>query len=98
MIALVQDLLGPGAPDAHSLGAGGGESGSSDALRPNEINRATSEVERARDATHSAVALNRAAPGGNNQLRMSGPEASQVEKGMGSQPPTRVVGYDGHEV
>lgn len=87
VIALLEHLFGPGAPDAHSLGACSRGSGSSDARRPNEIDSAASEVERARAPTNNAVALNRAATGGNNQFRMSSQEALQVETSMCRQPP-----------
>jgi hypothetical protein len=43
------------------------------------------EVERARDATHSAVALRSAATGGRSEVRMSGKEDPSVEQGVGSE-------------
>lgn len=91
VIHLVDHLLGSRAPDADPLRSSGGGNTREESAIANDVDRATSEVERARDATHSAVALSSAAAGGNNQFRMSGNEASQVEKGMGFQSPSREI-------
>lgn len=91
MVGLADHFLGPRAAGADPLRSSGGGSAFEESAIANDVDRAASDVERARDATNSAVALSRAAPGGNNQLRMSGQEASQVEISMRDQPPSRCV-------
>jgi hypothetical protein len=53
--------------------------------RPNDIDRASLEVERARDATHSAVALSRAPSGGNTNVPMPSQKSTGVHLSMGLQ-------------
>lgn len=85
MVALVYDLFGSGASVGDALGAR--RSGSSDKECPTarEVDSASSEVVRARDATHSAIALRTAPTGGRSEARMSGKEAASVEQGMGGE-------------
>jgi hypothetical protein len=52
-----------------------------------EVNRASFEVERARDATHSAVALRRAATAGDSDSRTDSQEAHEVAGGVISESP-----------
>lgn len=91
MVTLVDDFLGTSAVRTHSLTPRELGKGSSAARRPNEIDRAASEVERARDATHSAVALSSAAAGGNNEVRMSSPELVEMQLGMSIETPLSVA-------
>jgi hypothetical protein len=72
VVALKDHFLGSGTPGCDSLGSGGCACSRESDTAACDVDRASSEVVRARDATHSPVALRRAATGGNNQSRMSG--------------------------
>ncbi len=65
VIALVYRFLGSRTPVGYTLRAGGLEPESDRRATTAEVKRASSEVERACDATHSAIALSRAPTGGN---------------------------------
>jgi hypothetical protein len=64
VVGLEEDFLGPGTASGHALGSGGRCCGASGSGGTSEVDSATPEMERARDATHSAVALRRAPTGG----------------------------------
>jgi hypothetical protein len=64
MIALVDHFLRSGASGGYALGAGGSACSNESVTAAAEVARASTEVERAFDATHSAIALRIAPAGG----------------------------------
>lgn len=64
VIALVYDFLRSGAPGGNTLRPGDFRTMSDRLATACEVESASPEVERARDATHRAIALNRAPAGG----------------------------------
>jgi hypothetical protein len=65
MVALVQDFFRAGAAVGDTLRLRRSGSVPEDLATPSEVDSASAEVERARDATNSAIALSRAPTGGN---------------------------------
>lgn len=72
MVFLEDDFLRAGATGRDSLRVGRPSAMLKARSWSDEIDSAACDVERALDATHAAIALNRAATGGNSQVTMSG--------------------------
>lgn len=82
VVAFVDDLFRPRAPRRDALGVDRGDDRRSSAGWDHKVDCTASEVERAFDATHSAVALRSAATAGDNDSRMDSQETQEVLSGM----------------
>lgn len=89
VVALVYDLLRSGATRGRSVAPRPGDERRSIAGCDHNVDSSALEVERVRDATHAAVALRRAATAGNTSSRPDVEQASEVQFGMGGEPPLR---------
>lgn len=98
MVSLVYHLFGSGAPRADPLRSSGGGSSCTESAIARDVDSAASEVERARDPTHSAVALSSAATAGDTETRNGPQESAGVQGGMWRQPPDplRFLGRELH--
>lgn len=82
MVAFVDHFFRARAADTDTLRVGRSTSCDKRRSWSCEIDSAASEVKRVRRPTHSAVALSSPATGGNNQVRMSCQEASEMQQSM----------------
>ena len=87
VVALLYDFLRSGAVRTDALDPCDVRRSGKRRWAANEIDRAASEVPRARDATHSAVALRRAATAGDTEPRNGSHEHANVQSGVSIQPP-----------
>jgi hypothetical protein len=87
VVPFVDDFLRPGAVRADPLGSGEPLERCTLATRDDNICCSSREMERARAATHRAVALRRAATAGDNSVRELAKASGKVQGGMLSQSP-----------
>lgn len=98
VIPFVDDFLRSGAAGRDTLRVGRPSSEENSRSWSDDVDSASLEVERARDATHSAVALSSAATAGDTETRNGPQESAGVQGGMWRQPPDplRFLGRELH--
>lgn len=87
VVPLVDDLLRARAAFGDTLRVGRPSCRDQSCSWAAEVDSASAEMERARNPTHSAIALRRAATAGDSESAMDSQESGQVDSGMRCQPP-----------